>query len=425
MKIKTKQLDYDQVMALQRPKRDKPIRPNILFRALIPILSLWELMKVRFTVEKVGMERLGRKEPCLILMNHSAFIDLKIACTVLFPRPINIVTTADAFVGKNWLMRLIGCIPAQKFVSDPPMVRDMLYALQKNRSSVLMFPEASYSFDGTATTLPESLGKCLKMMKVPVVMIKTKGAFLHDPLYNNLQLRKVKVSARVEYLLSAEEIASKSTKELNEILAREFSFDNFRQQQQEQIRVSEPFRADFLNRVLYKCPHCMAEGKTVGKGTELTCTACGKTYTLTEFGSLEARDGASAFTHIPDWYAWERQQVRREILEGTYRLDVPVDIAVQVDYQYIYQVGSGRLVHDNTGFHLSGCDGKLEYHHAPEASYSLYSDYYWYELGDVICIGNSRIFYYCFPKGAGDVVAKTRLATEELYKITMNNKKKK
>ena len=66
MKIKTKQLDYDQVMALQRPKRDKPIRPNILFRALIPILSLWELMKVRFTVEKVGMERLGRKEPCLI-----------------------------------------------------------------------------------------------------------------------------------------------------------------------------------------------------------------------------------------------------------------------------------------------------------------------------------------------------------------------
>lgn len=163
----------------------------------------------------------------------------------------------------------------------------------------------------------------------------------------------------------------------------------------------------------------------MGKGTELTCTACGKTYTLTEFGSLEARDGASAFTHIPDWYAWERQQVRREILEGTYRLDVPVDIAVQVDYQYIYQVGSGRLVHDNTGFHLSGCDGKLEYHHAPEASYSLYSDYYWYELGDVICIGNSRIFYYCFPKGAGDVVAKTRLATEELYKITMNNKKKK
>ena len=34
----------------------------------------------------------------------------------------------------------------------------------------------------------------------------------------------------------------------------------------------------------------------------------------------------------------------------------------------------------------------------------------------MICIGSSDALYYCFPKG-GDVVAKTRLATEELYKM--------
>ena len=43
----------------------------------------------------------------------------------------------------------------------------------------------------------------------PVVMIRTYGAFARDPLYNNLQLRKVKVSARMEYLLSPEEIREK------------------------------------------------------------------------------------------------------------------------------------------------------------------------------------------------------------------------
>jgi hypothetical protein len=56
------------------------------------------------------------------------------------------------------------------------------------------------------------------------------------------------------------------------------------------------------------------------------------------------------------------------------------------------------------------------------ASYSLYSDYYWYETGDVICIGNANVLYYCFPKDGRDVVAKTRLATEEIYKIAKQKK---
>ena len=33
-------------------------------------------------------------------------------------------------------------------------------------------------------------------------------------------------------------------------------------------------------------------------------------------------------------------------------------------------------------------------------------------------IGNSKVLYYCFPAGQQDVVAKTRLAAEELYKLT-------
>ena len=49
--------------------------------------------------------------------------------------------------------------------------------------------------------------------------------------------------------------------------------------------------------------------------------------------------------------------------------------------------------------------------------YSLYSDYYWYEIGDVICIGDHDALYYCFPKDKDVAVAKARLATEELYKM--------
>jgi len=261
------------------------------------------------------------------------------------------------------------------------------------------------------------------MLGIPVVVILTDGAFARDPLYNNLQLRKVKVSAKVEYLLSPEEIKEKTPREINTLLREKFSFDNFRSQQEQGVKIDEPFRADHLNRVLYKCPHCLAEGKTVGEGTILTCHACGKVYELTEDGFMKAKDGETEIDHIPDWYEWERESVRNEIKEGTYSLDIDVDIFAMIDTKCIYSIGEGRLTHNREGFYLTGCGGELEYRQKPLSSYSLYADYYWYKLGDMICIGDTRILYYCFPKNCGDVVAKTRLATEELYKIVREEKR--
>lgn len=423
MKIKIKEKEYEDVLAMRVGLHQEPLRPGILFRTLLKVLSSADLKATHFTHHEIGMEKLGKNEPCLILMNHSSFIDLKIAASILYPRPFNIVCTSDGFVGKNWLMRAIGCIPTKKFVTDMVLVRDMLFAVKKLKTSVLMFPEASYSFDGTATPLPDSLGKCLKIMGVPVVMIRTYGAFARDPLYNNLQLRQVDVSADIEYLLSPEEIAEKSTEELNAVLQDKFTFDNFRWQQENKVRIEEAFRADCLNRVLYKCPHCKTEGKMCGKGTRISCGSCGKQYELTEYGYLEAVEGETEFSHVPDWYRWERECVRRELEEESYRLDVPVDIYMMVNTKSIYKVGSGRLTHTTEGFHLTGCDGKLDYAQKPSASYSLYSDYYWYEVGDMICIGNTEVLYYCFPREGGDVVAKTRLATEELYKMVRSNRR--
>lgn len=415
MKIKTKVMDYDRVLALPRPGHLPPLRPGFLFRLLIRAASVPELRATRFSWEEYRMEEV-KDQPCLILMNHSCFLDLSIVSRIFFPRPYCIVCTSDGFVGKRWLMRHVGCIPTRKFVTDLRLVQDMTCALKERGCSVLMYPEASYSFDGTATPLPRKMGVLLKKLDVPVVMITTRGAFARDPLYNGLQKRRVAVSARAECLFTRQELKDLSVGELSNRLDRAFTFDNFRWQQENGVEIHEPFRADGLNRILYRCAHCGAEGHMEGKGTGLTCGACGKHYELTPLGRLEATEGETEFPHIPDWYAWERERVRRELLEGTYRLEAEVDIGMMVDYKAIYMVGKGYLTHDREGFTLTGCDGRLRYSQKPLSSYGLYADYFWYEIGDVICIGDRDCLYYCFPRG-GDVVAKTRLAAEELYKL--------
>ena len=419
MKIKTKRVDISYLDKIKPPKHKKPRKPLWILGALIRIISLPDLIATRFKYTTSRMDMAG-KGPYFILMNHSSFIDLEIAYRIFFPKPFNIICTSDGFVGKSLLMRLLGCIPTNKFVTDVSLIGDILYTVKNNNCSVLMYPEASYSFDGTATPLPQKLGVLIKKLGIPVVTVMTDGAFLRDPLYNGLQKRKVKVSAEVKCLFTATEIAEKTAEELSAALEEEFTFDNFARQAENKIAVTEKFRADGLERILYRCANCGSEEKMTGKGISLKCGNCGKEYEMDIYGRLEAQNGETEFSHIPDWYKWERECVKKELLDGTYLLDTEVEIGVLADYKAIYMIGGGRLTHTIDGFTLMSDDGKLNYKQSPTTSYGLYADYFWYEIGDVICIGDKKRLYYCFPKGKCNV-AKARLATEELFKILKNN----
>ena len=176
MKTKVVNKRYEDVIALPREKRFKPMKQNLFFRVLLKVASFFDLAAARFKCNKIGMEKLKSDEPCLVLMNHSSFIDLEIVASVLFPRKFNIVATNDSFMGiMKWLMRLIGCIPTSKFVTDTRLIRDMMYCVNELKSSVVMYPEASYSFDGmqkcygyTGSLKSYLVNMCLSMMRMSV-----------------------------------------------------------------------------------------------------------------------------------------------------------------------------------------------------------------------------------------------------------------
>ena len=77
MKIKVVDMPYEQALAQPREKHTPPRRPFMLFRALLRALSAPDLRATHFRCDRVGMERLGPDEPCLVLMNHSCFLDLR------------------------------------------------------------------------------------------------------------------------------------------------------------------------------------------------------------------------------------------------------------------------------------------------------------------------------------------------------------
>ena len=168
----------------------------------------------------------------------------------------------------------------------------------------------------------------------------------------------------------------------------------------------------------------MAEGKIKSEGVTAKCENCGNEYELDGYGFLKNLSGETKFNHIPDWYLWERNEVKNELLKGEYRLEQKVKIYTLIDFKAIYDIGEGVLTHTTDGFSLKGCEGNLNFTLPPNACYGLYADYYWYEISDIICIGDNNQLFYCLPQ-ENISVAKVRMATEELYKIKREEKLKK
>ncbi|MDY4997336.1 MAG: 1-acyl-sn-glycerol-3-phosphate acyltransferase [Bacilli bacterium] len=422
MKIKYKEENFESIISYRPKNCRKPKKPSRFRRFLLKTVSKFDLKETNFKYNLGDYSSINKNEPILILMNHSSFIDLEIASTIFYPRPINIVTTTDGFIGKNWLLRNLGCVPAKKFIMDVDLVRNLLYISKKLKSSILMYPEASYSFSGETTPLPDSVGKLIKLLKIPVVSVITENAFLRQPLYNMLNKHDVDVSANVKVLIKKEDINKLSVDEINNILKKEFDLDYWKKQKEQNVIIKEGNFAEGLERVLYKCPHCGVEGEITTKGNEITCAKCGVKYIIQPNGVLKSTNAETRFSSVSEWYQYERDEVKKEILNGTYKTEFDPELFLTVDTYKLFKVKDAHphFIHDINGFSLTDSSKDLSFKLNPQETYSVYSDFYWYELGDVISIGNTDIQYYCFPKNSKISVAKIRIASEEMYKIKTN-----
>ena len=292
-----------------------------------------------------------------------------------------------------------------------------------------MFPEAGYSFDGRATVLPDTLGSFVKMMKVPVVAVVHRGNYLHAPFWNFRQKRRVPLHTTMTKILTPEEIATLSVAELNERIVGALQYDDYRYQEENGILITEPYRAEGIHKILYKCPACLTESKMNSRGTKLFCECCGKSWELTENGSLAAEDGSTEFSRVPDWFEWERGEVRREIEAGTYSYTDEVDVYSLPGCWKFEPLGKATLTHDaEEGFilrgHYNGQDYEMQ--RKPLEINSLHVEYDFPHIKPLDCldISTENDSFYCYPTKE-NVVTKLAFATEEIYQKHYKNVRKK
>ncbi len=381
------------------------------------ILSMPATIRHRTVITRIGTE--GLKPPYLLLCNHNAFMDFKVATRAIFPRRANYVVAIDGFIGREGLLRSIGCICKRKFTSDITLVRQLKQVVA-NGNIAAVYPEARYSLCGTTAVLPASLGKLCKLLGVPVVTLICHGHHVNSPFWN-LHERGVKpTEAEMRLLFTREELASASAGEVNERLVEAFQYDDFAWQKARGIRTPYPKRAEGLHKVLYQCPACGTEYRMRSSGATLRCESCGKSWTMSELGELSADRGGTEFSHIPDWYEWERGNVRREVEAGTYSTGpLPVHVDSLPNARRFIPLGEGTLVHDMNGFTVRGVDADGDPFEMIKPVPSLYSCHIEYEYlgkhGDCVDLNTLEDTWYIYPHDCDFSVTKMALATEELY----------
>lgn len=396
-----------------------PIRQPIVMTNLLYLLCKLTMPRVPYQIEKINME--GVKPPFMLLSNHMYFVDFKLSAMATYPFRVNNVATVDGYYRRPWIMELLGCICKRKFTTDLHLVKSIRHVLRENGDVLCMYPEARYSPVGTTAILPDSLGKLIKMNKVPVVVLLHHGNYLHTPFWNYRKPRKAPLYTTMTQILTAEQVAQMSVKEINAAVRQAMQYDEYKWQLERNIHITEPHRAEGLHKVLYQCPHCGTEHKMASEGADIYCTECGKRWHMTELGQLEAAEGETEFPHIPDWYEWQREQVHQQILRREYHFEDTVDVYSLPRCMKFVHLGQAKLTHDPVnGFVIEGEYRGQPYRveRPPLGMYGVHIeyDYCYVKPFDCVDISTDKDSFYCYPTQK-NVVTKLSLATEEIYKI--------
>lgn len=402
----------------------KPIRQPLFIVGLIWVLCKIVLMGKKYKVEKINMENL--KPPYLLLSNHMCFMDFELCALGTWPHRVNNVVNVDGYQMRPWLMELIGAVCTRKFTNDLALIKSISRCLKKG-DILCMYPEARYSPCGTTSYLPDSLVKLIKLNKVPVVVAIHRGNHLTAPFWNFRKKRRVPLHTTLTQIISAEDAKELTEKEIEERLHKAFEYNEYQYQLENNIKITENYRAEGLHRILYQCPHCKTEFKMDSRGTEIFCTECNKHWNLNEDGTLSAIEGETEFTQIPDWFEWEREQVRKEVEEGTYFYEDKVDVYGMPRCYGFVPLGNAKITQDaKNGFILEGFHNGEIYRieRKPLQSNGLHVEYQHHRIKKEDCfdITTEKDCFYCYPTKE-NVVTKLAFATEEIYLYNLKHKK--
>ena len=223
-----------------------------------------------FKLKAVGLDNLPAEGPYLMVANHSHLLD-PFFIGGLIRKPV-FQMASNEFFRKPLVRRFMwamGAFPRKKGFVD---FKSIKYAIQIVRKGfpLVIYPEGGRNWDGETLSILKSTVKLVRLLKVPLVTIVSKGNYLAFPRWANKRRR---CPITIYYSKPVTFDKSASDKEIKDYIQKGI-YNNDNYTEVERIRGKNP--AEGLTRLLWRCPSCREmEGLREVNGTILVCTRCG------------------------------------------------------------------------------------------------------------------------------------------------------
>ena len=103
-------------------------------------------------------------------------------------------------------------------------------------------------------------------------------------------------------VLDKEQVKKLSSEEILEAIKQAMTYDEYERQRKDRIEYRGKALAESIEKVIYKCPNCMAVDSFTSKGNEFWCTECSKKYSIDKYGFIH---GSDKFDDLHKWNVWQ------------------------------------------------------------------------------------------------------------------------
>lgn len=262
-----------------------------------------------------------RGEPALLLANHPSALD-PLTVSIFVKRPICYVVGDDnlRFWAFRMLVNWIKVIPKTKFIPDIHTMRILLERV-KDGQIIGIAPEGGRNWDGETLSLNETIPRLVRKLKLPLICIKHRGAYLTWPRWST-HSRRGKIIQEFNYLFKDPREIPEDEKLIAEMIEAKLGYSEMEDPEITSISFAGRNIAEHLELRLWLCPQCSCLFTLKSHGLFLSCASCGANWKfsgngrffLTHQGSKVSGE-SKTFSRYIDWVRFNDARTLPMLLE--------------------------------------------------------------------------------------------------------------
>jgi len=208
-----------------------------------------------------------------VVGNHANILDPVIISSFI-KRPICYVV-ADHSGGTGiarGFLKWIKIIPKTKNMPDSETIRMLLKAVKQGQI-IGIAPEGGRNWDGITLSLNETIPRLVKKLKLPVICIKQRGAYLSWPRWSNWP-RRGRIMLEFSYLFEEPDNIPEDEGAIAQMIEEKLAYNELEDPRITRHSFSRRKVAEHLELRLWLCPHCGEFFTLKSEDSHLYCKSC-------------------------------------------------------------------------------------------------------------------------------------------------------